>query len=190
MPPRNFKGVYVCIKKKSGFETRWDPSPKNGASMALWSLAPIALELLTIACNVNLDWSIFHWVLMRVFNSLMASSLLLVSRFEDQATFMCTHHYLRLCTFSHSLRYTISPSPSMQLEIGAPYGVWCSAFFICWWHQPCCLFWGRWNFQVRTSVSWTVHLLPLFSLLPCLRWSSKFLTQREKCMHDLTQRTL
>ena len=40
-PPRNFIGVYGCmyvwmdVSKKVWVETRWDPSPKNGASMAL-----------------------------------------------------------------------------------------------------------------------------------------------------------
>ena len=58
--------------------------------MALRGLAPIALELLTIAFNVNLDWSIMNLIQMRIFNSLMATSLLLVSRFEDQQVkFMC-----------------------------------------------------------------------------------------------------
>ena len=32
------------------------------------------------------------------------------------------------------------------------------------WHQPCCSFCGRRNFQVRTSISWTVHFLTLYAL--------------------------
>jgi len=38
-------------------------------------------------------------------------------RLEVVCIFKCAHRYLGLCTFSHSLRSIISPSPSMQLEI-------------------------------------------------------------------------
>ena len=46
----------------------------------------------------------------------------------------------------------------------AHYGAWSCAFFICWWHLPCCSSRGSSIFQVRTSISWTVHILPLFAL--------------------------
>jgi len=69
-------------------------------SMALWTPALFALELLTIASNVNLDWSILHKILMRVFNSLMASSLLLVMRTKQH---ICAHTISWDCALSPTL---------------------------------------------------------------------------------------
>ena len=88
----------------------------------------------------------------------------LAACFEVVGIFKCVHQYLGLYTFSHSFRSSFSQSGWMQLEIGAFYGVWSCAFFICWWHQPCCSFCGRRNFQMRTSISWTVHFLTLYAL--------------------------
>ena len=85
-------------------------------------------------------------------------------RFEIVGIFKYAHRYLALYTFSHSLRSFISPSLSMQLDIGAPYGAWSCASFISWLHLPCCSFWGSTNIQVRTWISWTAHLRSLFAL--------------------------
>jgi len=83
------------------------------------------------------------------------------ARFVVVGIFKCARRYLGLYTFWHSMRSIVSPSPSVQLGIGTSYGVWYCAFFICWWHFPCCSFRGPRNFQVRTSTPWTVlHLTP------------------------------
>ena len=68
--------------------------------MALWSFAPIALGLLTIKFNVNLDSSILHYLLMHIFNSLMASSLLLVTRTKQH---LCAHIIIWDCALSPTL---------------------------------------------------------------------------------------
>jgi len=93
----------------------------------------------------------------------LAAGIFHAARLEVLAFFKCAHRYLGLYTFSHSLRSIISPSPSMQLEIGAPYSVRSFTFFICWYHLPCSSFRGPRNFQVRTSISSTVLHLTLFA---------------------------
>jgi len=109
-------------------------------------------------CTRCYSWS-NHLALNSYAHVLLADGIFLAARFEKQAASMCTHHHVRLYTFSHSLHYMISPSPSMQLEIKHV-----TVYNLAHFSLACCSFRGRRNFQVHTSIFWTVNHLQLFAL--------------------------
>ena len=63
--------------------------------MALWTPALFALELLTIAPDFTLDWSILRSMILRIFHLMMATSMLFVSRSEE---FSSAHINILDCT--------------------------------------------------------------------------------------------
>ena len=98
-----------------------------------------------VECSSRLE----HLTVYDLAHSSFADGTNHAARFVVVGIFKCARRYLGLYTFWHSMRSIVSPSPSVQLEIGTSYGVWYCAFFICWWHFPCCSFRGPRNFQVR-----------------------------------------
>ena len=113
-------------------------------------------------CTRCYSWS-KHLALNSYAHVLLVDGIFLAAIFEKQAASMCTHHHVRLYTFSHSLHYMISPSPSMQLEIKhvtvynlAHFSLADSTFHAARFEVV--------GISKYTSIFWTVNHLQLFAL--------------------------